>query len=175
TSGSQCGGAWAQEMWFNNGLPRAKRTWYPSFAAAVGGRGGMANKPFEEQNIGVQPMRIDAQSQVTEIKEFKIDGQYFFDNGRFQFGADVSKTDLHRTQAAENSQPLGNWSVTNAGQYPDLMDYLHQVNTVGLFAGYNTNGIAKSTWIGSADGMIDWVHKHYPGASTLVSPILAAD
>ncbi|HET7267550.1 MAG TPA: TonB-dependent receptor [Oleiagrimonas sp.] len=175
TSGSQCGGAWGQEMWFNNGLPRARRTWYPSHAAAIAGTGGLVNKPFEEQNIGVQPMRIDAQSQVTEIKEFKIDGQYFFDNGRFQFGADVSKTKLHRTQATQNYQAIGTWSVTNAGQYPDLMDYIHQVNTVGLFDGYNTNGIAKSTWIGSADGMIDWVHKHYPGASTTVNPILQAD
>ncbi|HET7267551.1 MAG TPA: TonB-dependent receptor [Oleiagrimonas sp.] len=175
TGGSQCGGAWGQEFWFNNGLPRAKRSWYPSHAAALAGTGGLVNKPFEVQNLGVQPMRVDAQSQVTEIKEFKIDGQYFFDNGRFQFGADYSKMQLHRTQATQNYQALGNWSVTNAGQYPDLMDYIHQVNTIGLFDGYNTTGIAKSTWIGSADGMLDWVHEHYPNASTTVSSSLAAD
>jgi hypothetical protein len=85
--------------------------------------------------MGAQPLRIDAQSQVTEIKEARIDGEWDFDNGRFQFGTNFAKTNLHRTQAVQNFQTLGNWSVDDAGEYPDLMDHLRQTNTVGLFDG----------------------------------------
>lgn len=176
TTGPQCGGAWGQEMQFNGGLPIGTRTWYPTQADAIANAGdGLVNSPFQPNNIGAQPLRVDAQSQVTEIKEGRIDGEWDFTDGRFQFGADLSKTTLHHTQAKQNYQDLGNWSVTNAGQYPDLMNYLHQVNMTSLFNDYSTSGIANSTWIGNADSLAQWAKKHYPGISIKVSPILAAD
>ena len=175
-AGPQCGGAWGQEFRFNNGLPIGTRTWYPSQALAIAnGAGGLVNQPFAANNIGTQPLRIDAQSQVTEIKEARIDGEWDFDNGRFQFGTDFAKTDLHRTQAVQNFQNLGNWSVTDAGQYPDLMDHLLATNTAGLFDGYDISGIATGTWRGNADDLAQWAAGKYPGISVRVSPQLAAD
>jgi TonB-dependent receptor len=171
-TGPQCGGSWGQEFSFNNGLPIATRTWYPT-ADATGA--GLVNQPFTANNLGTQPLRIDAQAQTTEVKEARFGGDLQFDNGRFQFGADFSKTKLHRTQAAENSSSLGNWGVDDAGEYPDLMDHLRAVDTAGLFDGYNTSGIARSTWIGNADDLAQWAVGKYPGASYRVSPTLAAD
>ena len=172
TTGPQCGGSWGQEFSFNNGLPIATRTWYPTTNATGAGQ---VNVPFAANNLGTQPLRIDAQAQTTEVKEARFGGDLQFDNGRLQFGADFSKTKLHRTQAAENSSSLGNWGVDDAGEYPDLMDHLRAVDTVGLFDGYNTTGIANSTWIGNADDLAQWAVGKYPGATYKVSSVLAAD
>lgn len=172
TTGPQCGGSWGQEFFFNNSLPIATRTWYPTTDSTGPGQ---VNVPFAVNNLGTQPMRIDAQAQTTEVKEAKLGGDWEFDNGRFQFGADFSKTKLRRTQAATNTQTLGNWGVDDAGDYPDLMDHLKEVNTIGLFDGYNTNGIAQSTWIGNADDLAQWVVGKYPGATFRVMPTLAQD
>ncbi|MGB3462021.1 TonB-dependent receptor [Rhodanobacter lindaniclasticus] len=171
-TGPQCGGSWAQEFFFNNGLPIATRTWYPTTDSTGAGQ---VNVPFAANNLGAQPLRIDAQGQTTEVKEAQFGGDLEFDNGRFQFGADLSKTKLHRTQAAQNYQNLGGWGVDDAGLYPDLMDHLKAVNTVGLFSGYNTDGIAQSTWIGNADELAKWAVSHYPEANLRVSPTLQAD
>ena len=168
----QCGGSWGQEFFFNNGLPIATRTWYPT-ADSTGP--GQVNVPFAANNLGIQPMRIDAQAQTTEVKEAKLGGELEFDNGRFQFGTNIMKTKLHRTQAAQNYQAMGDWSLNDAGAYPDLTDILQQVNTAGLFSGYNTNGIAHSTWIGNANELAKWAVAHYPGTNYMVSPQLAAD
>jgi TonB-dependent receptor len=172
STGPQCGGSWGQEFFFNNGLPIATRTWYPTTDATGAGQ---ANVPFAQNNLGTQPLRIDGQAQTTEVKEAKFGGDWEFDNGRFQFGADFSKTKLHRTQFGPNSQNLGTWAVDDAGDYPDLMDHLHAVNTAGLFDDYSTNGIAQSTWIGNADDLAQWAAGKYPGGSLRVNPNLAAD
>ena len=175
TAGPQCGGAYGQEFQFNGGLPIGTRTWYPSHAAAIAKTGGVVNAPFTEGEIGTQPLRIDAQKQVTEIKEGRIDGEWDFDNGRFQFGTDFSKTTLHRTQNAQNYQSLGNWSVSDAGQFPNIFNDLHTIDTAGLFDGYNTSGIATSTYRGNADTLAKAAAKDYPGVSTTVNPQLQAD
>ena len=172
SAGPQCGGSWGQEFFFNNGLPIAMRTWYPTLDSTGPGQ---VNVPFAANNIGTQPLRIDGQAQTTEVKEAKFGGEWEFENGRFQFGADFAKSKVHRTQFGPNSQNLGNWGVDDAGDYPDLMDHLHAVNTVGLFDGYNTDGIAQSTWIGNADDLAQWAAGKYPGGSLRVNPNLAAD
>jgi TonB-dependent receptor len=171
-TGPQCGGSWGQEFFFNNSLPIATRTWYPTTNSTGT---GLVNQPFAANSLGTQPLRIDAQAQTTEVKEAKFGGELEFDNGRFQFGADFSKTKLHRTQAAQNSSELGTWAVADDGDYPDLMDHLKAVDTVGLFDGYYTDGIARSTWIGNANDLAQWAVGKYPGASYRVSPMLQND
>ena len=172
-SGPQCGGSWGQEFFFNNSLPIATRTWYPTLDSTGP---GVVNQPFGVNNLGIQPVRIDAQGQTTEVKEAKFGGELEFDNGRFQFGADIMKTKLHRTQSAENYQAMGNWSVNDAGAYPDLADHLvRQVNTAGLFDDYSTRGIAQSTWIGNADELAKFAVSQYPGSSYLNSTVLSND
>ncbi|MDQ6646179.1 MAG: TonB-dependent receptor [Pseudomonadota bacterium] len=174
-SGPQCGGEWGQEMRFNGNLPIATRTWYPTAADALSNVGGLVNSPFAANNIGVQPLRIDAQSQTTEVKEGSLDGLWELENGRFQFGADFATTKLHRTQAVENFAQLGDWSVSNAGQFPDLQDHIRRDSVTGLFDGYNTGGIANTAWTGNANDLAKWAATHYPNSPTRVLSQLAAD
>ena len=174
TSGPHCGGSWVQELFFNNSLPYGTQTWFPSDGAALAGVGGDVNPGFVTGEIGTQVLRINAQSQVSEVKQGRIDGEWTFDTGRFQFGVDSSKISTHRTQAAEAYSTLGDWSVSNVDRdvAAGLMDYLTPLNLVSLFKDYNA-----TTWPayrGDAGGLAQFAADEY-GVSLSVSPQRAAD
>ncbi|RPE81866.1 TonB-dependent receptor [Vulcaniibacterium tengchongense] len=173
-TGPYCGGNWAQELWFNNGLPIGARTWYPTAADAVAGTNGVVNPDFPPEQLGSQVLRINAQTQVTEIKQGRIDGTWDFDDGRFQFGVDSSRMTMRRRQATEMYAALGDWSVANAGEEPGMVDLLTPVSIIGLFDDWSTAGAAPGAWRGNANALAQWAAAQY-GVSTRVNPQLAAD
>jgi TonB-dependent receptor len=175
TTGPHCGGSWVQELVFNNGLPYGTQTWYPSTADAVAGTNGVVNPGFVEGEIGSQVLRINAQTQVSEIKQGRIDGEWNFDSGRFQFGVDSSKSSTHRLQAAENYSTLGDWGVGNVnGDVADgLMDLIKPYDIAGLFNDYNV-GSSNGAWRGDAGELAQWAADNY-GAGIGVSPQNSAD
>ncbi|WP_353085598.1 TonB-dependent receptor [Stenotrophomonas sp.] len=174
TTGPHCGGSWVQEMNFNNGLPVGTQVWYPSTADAIAKTNGVVNPGFVPGEIGSQVLRINSQTQVSEIKQGRVDGEWSFDKGRFQFGVDSSKQTTHRIQAAENYNTLGDWGVANVdGDVANgLMDLLQPVNIVGLFNDFNANSF--TAWRGDAGRLAQWAADNY-GASLGVSPQRAAD
>lgn len=175
-SSVQCGGGWAQEFRFNNSLPIATRTWYPTMDDAVNNAGnGQTNTPFEQKNLGVGPLRIYANSQITEVKEGRLDGAVNFDTGLLQFGVGYNRTTTHNLNAAEVAYDIGNWGLNNAGVYPDLMSLITPADIAGLFKDYNTDGIANSVWRGNADALAQWAASHYPGVTLAPSRIMAND
>ncbi len=175
TTGPHCGGSWVQELFFNGGLPRGSQTWYPSTADAEAGTNGVVNPGFVEGEIGSQVLRINAQTQISEIKQARIDGEWSFDQGRFQFGVDTNKSSTHRIQAAENYSTLGDWSVANVDSdvANGLMDLLQPYDIAGLFNDYNV-GSSNGAWRGDAGELAQWAADNY-GASIGVSPQNAAD
>ena len=175
TAGPHCGGSWVQEMFFNNGLPIGSQTWYPTTGDAVAGTNGVTNPGFVEGEIGSQVLRINAQTQVSEIKQGRIDGEWSFDSGRFQFGVDTAKATTHRLQAAEAYSTLGDWGVANVDSdvAGGLMDLLRPVNVVGLFDDYNI-GSSNGAWRGDAGELTEWAAGQY-GLTIGVSPQTAAD
>ena len=175
TTGPYCGGGWAQEMWFNNGLPLSARTWYPSLANAVAGTNGTVNPDFPAEQLGSQVLRVNALKQVTEIKQGRIDGSFDFDEGRFSFGVDSSKVTMTRQNHQERYNTLGDWSVANAGNEPGMADLLRPINIVGMFDDYNSQGAATGAWIGNAVELGKWAAASRYAADLSVNPILAAD
>jgi len=175
TTGPHCGGSWVQELVFNNGLPVGTSTWYPSTADALAGTNGDVNPGFVEGEIGSQVLRVNAQTQVSEIKQGRIDGEWAFDTGRFQFGVDSSKASTHRLQAAENYSALGDWGVANVDSdvANGLMDLLQPVDITGMFDDYNI-GDTNGAWRGDAGELAQWAADHY-GAGIGVSAQNAAD
>lgn len=175
TAGPHCGGSWVQEMFFNNGLPIGSQTWYPTTADAVNGTNGVTNPGFVAGEIGSQVLRINAQTQVSEIKQARIDGEWSFDSGRFQFGVDTAKASTHRLQAAEAASTLGDWGVANVDSdvAGGLMDLLRPVDVVGLFDDYNI-GSSNGAWRGDAGALTEWAAGQY-GITIGVSPQTAAD
>ncbi|RYH98681.1 MAG: TonB-dependent receptor, partial [Acetobacteraceae bacterium] len=170
-----CGGAWAQEYWFNNGLPISAPTWYTSVGNAVSNTNGVSNPGFVAGEIGSQVLRVNAQTQVSEIKQARVDGEWDFDNGRFQFGVGTTNNSTHRVQSAEAYHTLGDWSVANVGgdTANGLMDLLTPIDIVGMFSDYSYGG-ANGTWRGDAGKIAQWAAQHY-GFDLAVSPQNSAD
>ncbi len=174
TVGPYCGGNWAQELRFNNGLPIGARTWYPGAADAVAGTNGVVNPDFPGEQLGSQILRINAQRQETEVKQGRIDGEFDFDDGRFQFGVDSSRLTMRRQQATEMYATLGDWGVANAGNEPGMVALLQPVNIIGMFDDFRAVGAATGAWRGDANALAQWAAGEY-GVSTRYNPQLAAD
>jgi TonB-dependent receptor len=162
-------------MVFNNGLPIGSQTWYPSTDDAVAGTNGVTNPGFVEGEIGSQVLRINAQTQISEIKQARLDGEWSFDSGRFQFGVDSAKSSTHRLQAAEAYSTLGDWGVANVDSdvAGGLMNLLRPVDIPGLFDDYGI-GSSNGAWRGDAGELTEWAAGQY-GLSIGVSPQRAAD
>ncbi|MET0289560.1 MAG: TonB-dependent receptor [Pseudoxanthomonas sp.] len=168
TNGPNCGGQWAQELSFNNSLPGAVRTWYPTAADSIAGTNGDPNRPFTEGELGSQVLRIYYQKQVTEIKEGRIDGTWDLDNGRFQFGIGSANTTMDR-QISDTYSTLGDWSVANAGNEPGLIDLIQPVDITGMFNDFSLPGPSAGSWRGNADELALWAGNQY-GAATRYNP-----
>uniref|UniRef100_UPI00066AA1E2 TonB-dependent receptor n=1 Tax=Stenotrophomonas maltophilia TaxID=40324 RepID=UPI00066AA1E2 len=174
TRGPHCGGSWVQELNFNNGLPVGTQVWYPSTADAIAGTNGVVNPGFQEGEVGTQVLRVNAQTQISEIKQARVDGEWNFDHGRFQFGVDTNKSTTHRIQAAEAYSTLGDWGVANVDRdtAAGLMDLLQPVSIVGLFDDYSAN--SWPAWRGNAGQLAQWAAGEY-GVGLGVNPQRAAD
>ncbi|UNK42056.1 TonB-dependent receptor [Luteimonas sp. S4-F44] len=174
TTGPHCGGSWVQELFFNNGLPVGTQTWYPTTADAIAGTNGVVNPGFVAGEIGSQVLRVNAQTQVSEIEQARLDGEWVFDQGRFQFGVDSSTAKTHRLQAAEAYSTLGDWGVANVdGDVAGgLMDLLQPLDLVGLFHGRSIS--SWPAWRGDAGALAQWARGQY-GVGLGVSPQNAAD
>lgn len=174
TRGPHCGGSWVQELNFNNGLPVGTQVWYPSTADAIAGTNGVVNPGFQEGEIGTQVLRVNAQTQISKIKQARVDGEWNFDHGRFQFGVDTNKSTTHRIQAAEAYSTLGDWGVANVDRdtAAGLMDLLQPVSIVGLFDDYSAN--SWPAWRGNAGQLAQWASREY-GVGLGVNPQRAAD
>ena len=174
TTGPHCGGSWVQEYVFNNGLPVGTQTWYPSTLDAQNRTNGVVNPGFVEGEIGSQVLRVNAQTQISEILQGRVDGEWRFDAGRFQFGVDTNTSKTHRLQASENYQTLGDWGVANVDSDTagGLMDNLTPVDLVGLFSDFSVT--SWPAWRGDAGELAQWAAGQY-GASFAVSPLRAAD
>jgi TonB-dependent receptor len=160
-TGAYCGGNWTQEFFFNNGLPVATRTWFPSQAAALAGTGGVVNPDFPPGQLGSQVRRIWHTKQETEVTQGRIDGVLEFDEGRFQFGVDSSKVTMKRQNSNDSYAALGDWSVNNVGNEPGMIALLNPISIAGLFSDYNTTGIAPGAWWGNASELAAWAEGAY--------------
>ena len=78
-----------QEFQFNDGLPVAARTLFPTTSDALAGTNGNANYTFDAGSLGSQVLRINYQGQETDLQQARLDGALEFDEGRFQFGVET--------------------------------------------------------------------------------------
>ncbi|WP_407354076.1 TonB-dependent receptor [Luteimonas sp. R10] len=175
SDGPYCGGNWAQEMWFNESLPIAARTWYPTIDDALADTDGVVNPDFPASQLGSQVLRVNALSQVTEIDQARVDGTFDFDNGRFRFGADTSKVSMTRQNHIERYNTLGDWGVANAGEEPGMTELLNQLSIVGMFDDFSAPGAAPGAWYGDATALGQWAAASQYAADFSVNPGLAAD
>ena len=149
---------WTQEYFFNNGLPIAYRTLYPTTADALAGTNGVINPDFTPEQFGSQIMRIWSTRQDTETKEGRIDGAFEFDNGRFLFGVNSAETKMRRrgVDGHGHLMTLGDWGSTDRGQIADIASVLRQTSITGMFKDFNPGLAQSNVWTGDASELALW-------------------
>ena len=149
---------WTQEYFFNNGLPVAYRTLYPTTADALAGTNGVINPDFTPEQFGSQIMRIWATRQDTETKEGRIDGAFEFDNGRFLFGVNSTETKMRQrgVDGHAHLMTLGDWGSTDRGQIADIASLLRQVSITNMFKDFNPGLAQSNAWTGDASQLALW-------------------
>ncbi|TWT19499.1 TonB-dependent receptor [Luteimonas wenzhouensis] len=175
--GPYCGGNWAQEYWFNTGLPIMARTWYPESPNAndaFNNVNGVVNPEFPPEQIGTQIQRIWYSRQDSKVEQGRIDGTFDFDNSRLRFGVDSSKVSMRRLTSNDHQTVLGNWSVDNVGEEPGFQDLIRPINISGMFNDYNTDGAPHNAWWGNASQLAQWASGFY-GTSSTISGVMAND
>ncbi|SMF66060.1 TonB-dependent receptor [Alteromonadaceae bacterium Bs31] len=75
-----------------------------------------ANGKLDEKDAGSAQGRIWYAGQTTELDQIKLDGSYEFEWAKFDFGVDSIKTEMTQ-QSSNNSAALGNWNVSNPGEF----------------------------------------------------------
>jgi hypothetical protein len=150
-----CTNFWTQNFRFNDGLPIAARTLFPTNVAAQAGQGGNSDFAFDANSLGSQILRINYQDQETDIKQARLDGALEFDNGRFQFGVETRTMDM-RQRASTSTMTLGNWGVEDTGLVPDMVALLQPFSLVGAFSDFSAPGAPVNGWKGNANELALW-------------------
>src|SRR4051812_4627213 len=151
-----CTNFWTQEFTFNHGLPIGGRTLYPTNTAALAGQGGNSDFNFDASTLGSQVLRINYQSQETEIKQGRLDGTLAFsEDSRLQFGFDYRKMDMNQKNSG-GYMALGDWGVGNVGKEQGMVDLLTPFSLTGAFDDWSTKGAPTGGWKGNADQLALW-------------------
>jgi len=151
---------WTQTFTFNNSLPIAARTLFPTQIAAYAGTGGNSDYSFDQSSLGSQVLRIGYQDQVTDLKQSRIDGDYSFEGGsKFSFGVE-SRSMESRQRSSGGYLAMGDWGVADSGSVPDMVALLTPFSLTGAFKDFNPVGAPTGGWKGNADVLGAWAISH---------------
>jgi len=156
-----CTNFWVQEFQFNNGLPIAGRTLYPTSMAAYAGTGGNSDASFGQNSLGSQVLRINFQEQTTDITQARLDGTLNFENSKVQFGVETRAMDMNQ-RTSGGYLAMGDWGVadvnTPVGQ--SLFPLLQPFSLTGAFDDFNPVGAPTGGWKGNANQLGQWALDH---------------
>jgi TonB-dependent receptor len=155
-----CTNFWTQTFMFNDGLPVAARTLFPTSTAAYAGTGGNNDYSFGPTSLGSQILRINYQEQNTDIKQSRIDGKFTFENGStFGFGVETRAMSAHQLNSNSNLT-MGDWGVSDTGNVPDMVALLTPFSLTGAFDDFTPVGAPTGGWKGNANVLGQWALDH---------------
>ncbi|HVY24395.1 MAG TPA: TonB-dependent receptor [Steroidobacteraceae bacterium] len=147
---------WRQTFYFNNDLPVAARTLYANTVDANSNTGGDPYYAFGGSSLGSQVLRTWYTSQISDMKQAKLDGEWkFADKDKFQFGIDTQKMEMDQKNG-NTYNALGDWGVADAGKVPSMVALTTPISISALFHGHNVAGIPKTAYMGDADVLGTW-------------------
>jgi len=147
---------WRQTFHFNNDLPISTRTLYPDTLNAQANTNGDPAYAFGGGSLGSQILRTWYTSQISDIKQAKLDGAWqFADKDRFQFGVETRKMTMDQKNG-NTYQPMGDWGVADAGKAPGMVAILRPFSIAGAFHDHQTAGIPSLAYAGDADQLAQW-------------------
>ncbi|BCD99901.1 TonB-dependent receptor [Marinagarivorans cellulosilyticus] len=98
---------------------------------------------IDENDLSSTVLRIWSAEQVSDVTQFKFDGMWEFDEGRFDFGIERREMSSNTTSYnGNNQQVLGGWGAAAPGEFPD--GSFEPFNLVGEYSDFNT-GSAPAT------------------------------
>jgi len=151
---------WTQTFQFNNGLPVAARTLYPSQLAAYANSGGDPDYDFGPSSLGSQILRIAYNDQSTEIKQTRFDGRFkLTDDDTLQFGVETRALESRNRSSASNLT-MGDWGVGDSGTVPGMVALLTPFSLTGAFDDFNPVGAPVGGWKGNANTLGQWALDH---------------
>jgi len=151
---------WTQTFQFNNGLPIAGRTLFPSQLQAYAGASGDSNYNFGASSLGSQILRIAYNDQVTDIKQTRIDGKFKInERDTLTFGVET-RTMESSTRSSGGNLTMGDWGVGDAGKVPDMVALLTPFSLTGAFDDFNPVGAPTGGWKGNANTLGQWALQH---------------
>ncbi|WJG09538.1 TonB-dependent receptor [Aliiglaciecola sp. LCG003] len=134
-------------------------------------RGANNNGVVDAGDVGSSIARIRNASQKSKITQYKLDGSYFLDDGRFDFGVEAREMESRSYQTAGNNIALGNWGVANPGEFGDL---IQPFDLPGDFDDYSTNPGGYG-FIADARELYTAAEALYPGIPSATEDALSFD
>ncbi|MGJ8680979.1 TonB-dependent receptor [Paraglaciecola sp.] len=118
---------------------------------------GNGNGVADVGDISSQMMIGQYTYQNTDTKQYKIEGNYEFDDGSFSFGVDSREVGT-RILYSRNVQRLGTWGVRNPMDVPSNL--VSEFDIVAEFDDYTQAG-EHFAWKSDVQGLIDWAEGEY--------------
>lgn len=147
--------SWTQSFQFNNGLPVAARTLFPTNLEALAGTNGNPDYTFDGSSLGSQILRIAYQDQTNDVRQARLDGALEFDSGRFQFGVETRAMEMGQRTSGSNLT-MGDWGVGDVGAVQGMVDLLTPFSLTGAFDDFNAGSAPAGGWKGNANVLGQW-------------------
>lgn len=110
----------------------------PTFTNSIAGDGIL-----RESDISSSVMRVFSVEQLSDVTQVKLDAEWKFDDGRFDFGIERSELGSNTiSYNGNNNQVLGGWGASAPGEFP-----------AGLFTPFNVAGEFDDVDTGNSPGI----------------------
>lgn len=119
------------------------------------------------EDLSSSVMRIFSAEQVSEVTQAKVDAQWEFDDGRFDFG--IERTEMGSNTVdynTTNAQVLGGWGASSPGEFP--AELFEPFNVTGEFDDVGTGNSPAIGYRADARELAAHLVSIYP--TTEVSP-----
>ena len=98
------------------------------------------NGTLDQNDLSSSVMRVWSAEQISDVTQAKIDAQWKFDDGRFDFGIERREMGSNTINYnGNNNQVLGGWGASAPGEFPE-----------GLFDPFNVAGEFKDVSTGNS-------------------------
>ena len=121
-------------------------------------RGLNCNGILDQDDVGTSILDMNYASQKSEISQFRLIGNYEFDEGSIEFGVESRSMESHSQQSLTR-HTMGNWGVENPGELP--AGFLTPVNFTDEINDFNTNGAFNQGFTGDAAQVGAWAAQKY--------------
>ncbi|RHW75327.1 TonB-dependent receptor [Colwellia sp. RSH04] len=109
-------------------------------------RGLNCNGVLDQDDVGTSILDMQYAAQKSEINQFRLIGNYQFDEGSIEFGVESRAMESHSVQSLTR-HTMGNWGVENPGELPE--GYLTPEQFGNGAGGYSDGFTGSASQIGA--------------------------